>query len=437
MHALDRRLSAALSSSIVTLLIALCAPTRAGAQGLPQTTPQAVGLSAEALGRIAPAMRAYVDSGKLAGVLVAVARHGKVAYLETFGHADLARGASLEPDAVFRIYSMTKPVTAVAVLQLVERGTVSLDDPVSRYVPAFAGARVYAGGGAAQPVTTTPARAITIRDLLAHTSGLAYGLGRTPPDSLANAFSLFRASRTVAGFSDSVASIPLLFSPGERWSYGPGLEVLGRVVEVASGRAFDRYLEEEIFRPLGMRSTGFRLTPALRARLAVTYERGADGRLRPVPAERLAAADNFEPGARFVCGGCGLLSTAGDYLRFAQMLLNGGTLGGRRILRPETVAEMRRHGLPPALGTIPAFLQGPGVGFGLGVSVQVDTATARNPSAPGTFGWAGAANTSFWIDPANDLIGMIWTQHLPPFAYPLQAQAKRLVYDALAARPRP
>jgi CubicO group peptidase (beta-lactamase class C family) len=167
-------------------------------------------------------MRAYTDSGKLGGVLVAVARRGKLAYLETFGAADIEQRTPLSGEAVFRIYSMTKPVTAVAVLQLVERGKLRLDEPVSAYVPAFAHARVYAGGGTARPATTLPARPITIRDLLAHTSGLAYGLGAMPSDSLVRAFDPFRASRTLAGFADSLARIPLAFSPGERWSYGPG-----------------------------------------------------------------------------------------------------------------------------------------------------------------------------------------------------------------------
>jgi CubicO group peptidase (beta-lactamase class C family) len=302
-------------------------------------------------------------------------------------------------------------------------------------VPAFAGVRVYAGGGTARPATAAPARAITVRDLLAHTSGLAYGLSNTPSDSLVRAFDPFRASRTVAAFADSLARVPLVHSPGERWSYGPGLEVLGRVVEVVSRRPLDRYLEDEIFRPLGMRSTGFRLTPAMRARLAGVYERGDDRRLRPT--RNPLVTDIYDPAARFVCGGCGLLSTADDYLRFAQMLLAGGTLDGVRVLQPSSVAEMRRDALPAAVGRIPAFLMGPGFGHGLGVAVQLDSATAENPSAPGTFGWAGAANTFFWVDPANELIGMVWTQHFPSFAHPLLADVKRLVYAALPPRGAP
>jgi CubicO group peptidase (beta-lactamase class C family) len=184
-----------------------------------------------------------------------------------------------------------------------------------------------------------------------------------------------------------------------------------------------------------MRSTAFRLTPALRARLVSVSRPGPDRRLQP--ARQLPAGDNYEPGARFVCGGCGLVSTAADYLRFAQMLLNGGTLDRARILRPESVALLRRNVLPPGLVPIPAFSMGPGNGFGLGVAVQVDSATAQNPSAVGTFGWPGAANTFFWVDPQHDLIGMVWAQHLPSFAYPLLPEVKRLVYAALSRRIAP
>ncbi|GLC25132.1 serine hydrolase [Roseisolibacter agri] len=421
----------ALSIVLAAIASAACADATLGAQSLPRATPGDVGLSAEALARIAPAMRAYTDSGKLGGMLVAVARHGRLAYLETFGTADVRTGAPLASDAVFRMYSMTKPVTAVAVLQLVERGTLGLDDPVARYIPAFAEAAVYAGGGAAHPTTTPAVRPITIRQLLMHTSGMAYGLGVLAPDSIANARGLFVASRTVAGFADTVARIPLAFQPGARWRYGPGLEVLGRVVEIVDGRPFERYLDEEIFTPLGMRSTAMRLTPALRARLAGYYERGPDGRLRTT--RGMVPQDLLEPAARFACGGCGLVSTAGDYLRFAQMLLNDGTLDGVRILRPESAAELRRDALPPALGPIPAGNFGPGTGFGLGVAVQRDRASPENPSAPGTFGWSGAANTYFWVDPANGVIGMVLTQHHPPFSYPLLRETKQLVYAALVA----
>jgi CubicO group peptidase (beta-lactamase class C family) len=418
--------------SAATAPAAARAPAVVPPFGLPRAAPEEVGLSAEALARIGPQVQAFVDSGRVAGVLVAVARGGKLAYLETFGRADRETDVPLAPDAVFRIYSMTKPVTAVATMQLVEQGRLRLDDPVSRYIPAFAGVRVYAGGGAASPVTVPAERPITIQDLLAHTSGLPYGLGGSPSDTLARVFDLFRASRTVAGFADSVAHLPLAFQPGSRWGYGPGLEVLGRVIEVVAERPLDEYLDEEIVRPLGMRSTSFRLRPELRARLAVLYGTGGDRRLRPQ--REFRGADGSEPDARFVGGGGGLVSTAADYLRFAQMLLGGGELDGVRILRPETVELMRRNLLPPEQIPLPRFMmQAPGFGHGLGVGVQVEPATEANPTAEGTFGWSGAGGTFFWIDPRNELVGMVWTQLYFGSFGTLVPDVKRLVYSALAA----
>jgi CubicO group peptidase (beta-lactamase class C family) len=277
------------------------------------------------------------------------------------------------------------------------------------------------------------ARPTTIQDLLTHTSGIAYGFNSTPSDTLIRAFDLFRAERTLQGFADTLAHIPLVFQPGSRWLYGPGLEVLGRVIEVASGQPYDRYLEQEIFQPLRMESTGFRITPEIRTRVVTLYERGEDRPLRPV--QNPVAADSFEPGARFICAGCGILSTLPDYLRFAQMLLNGGELDGVRILRPETVALIRTNVLPPEMLPIPSEIMGEGYGHGLGVAVQVGPPTPDNPTPPGTFGWPGAASTYTWIDPEHDLITMVWTQHFPFFAHPrMRTTLKQLVYSALEDR---
>jgi CubicO group peptidase (beta-lactamase class C family) len=357
-----------------------------------------------------------------------VARHGKLVYLETVGSADVERATPLVQDAVFRIYSMSKPVTAVAVMQLVEQGRLSLDDELAKYIPAWANARVYNGGGAVSPVTVPAERRITIRDLLMHTSGIAYGISSAPSDSLVNAWDIFNGARTLEAFADSLATIPLAVQPGSRWRYAPGLELLGRVIEVVTHRPFEQYLQQEVFRPLAMTSTGFRLTPALAARAAVVHERGADGRLRP--ASILLAGDNFVSGARFACGGCGLVSTAGDYLRFAQMLLNGGELDGARVLRPETVALMTRNLLPEGMVPIAGYY-GPGMGQGLGMAVKVHDPSERGPAPAGVAGWSGAANTFFWIDPAANLVGMVWTQHATFFGATLGSEVQRIVYEAL------
>jgi CubicO group peptidase (beta-lactamase class C family) len=426
-------------SLIVAAVLASALPTRGQTpvveavltrpeSGLPRALPNEMGVSAEVLARLRPAMQMHVDTGWVPGILVAVARHGKLVYLETIGSADVARGTPLLHDAVFRIYSMSKPVTAVAVMQLVEQGRLSLDDELAKYIPAWANARVYNGGGTASPVTVPAEKRITIRDLLMHTSGIAYGISSTPADSLVNAWGIFHGGRSLEVFADSLATIPLAVQPGSRWRYAAGLEVLGRVIEVVTHRPFEQYLKEEVFQPLGMTSTGFRLTPELAARAVVMHERGADGRLRA--ATTVLAGDNFIPGARFACGGCGLVSTAGDYLRFAQMLLNGGELDGVRVLRPETVAMMTRNLLPDGMVPIASYY-GPGMGQGLGMAVKVHEPSERGPAPPGVAGWSGAANTFFWIDPAANLVGMVWTQHVTFFGATLGSEVQRIVYEAL------
>lgn len=397
-------------------------------QGLPRAVPDEVGLSATALQRIAPALQAYVDSTRLPGVIAIVARRGKVAYVGTAGSAD---GKPLSPDAVFRIFSMTKPITSTAVMQLFEHGKLRLDDPVSKYVPAFARVQVFAGGSAGHPQLRDPDRAVTIADLLRHTSGLTYGFfGETPVDSLYRAANLGGASQTTAQLADSLAHLPLLFSPGAKWNYSYSTDVLGRVVEVASGMTFDRFLDSALFRPLGMRMTAFHATPAMVAKLMPIYTRGQNGAIQPTPL--LLWPEHSDTG-RMLSGGGGLLSTPNDYLRFAQMLLNGGELNGRRVLKRETVQLMLRNELPDSLVPIaldPAWMTGRS-GFGYGGAVRLDSA-ASVPGSPGTFRWAGYGTTFFWIDPRSELIGMVWSQYMPVMEHwSLDARFQRLVYAAL------
>src|SRR5207253_1499801 len=258
--ATPRPATRALLTCLAACLLARAAP----AQGLPRARPADVGLSGAALERIAAALQSYVDSGRLPGLLAVVARHGKLAYVTAVGPMDAAQHRAMSPDAVFRIFSMTKPITSAAVLQLYEQGKLRLDDPVSKYIPAFATVKVYAGGSAAQPTVRDPDRPITIADLLTHTAGLTYGFfGNTPVDSIYRRANLGNPRWTNAELSDSLARLPLLFSPGSAWNYSFAIDVLGRVVEVVSGMPLDRYLESGIFRPLGMRNTGFRATPGM------------------------------------------------------------------------------------------------------------------------------------------------------------------------------
>ncbi|MBX6364517.1 MAG: beta-lactamase family protein [Gemmatimonadetes bacterium] len=425
---MTHRILRALLAAACAGAAASCAAHRAPA--LPSARPETLGLSPAALARIGPALQAFVDSGKVAGIYAVIVRHGRIGYERTFGWMDVARREPMRRDAIFRIYSMTKPVTAVGILRLVDEGKLRLDDPVSRYVPAFARVKVFAGGTADAPILAEPASPITVRQLLNHTSGLPYGLTASPVDTIFARARLYDASRTLAEFADSLARIPLLFSPGTSWSYSSGLDVAGRVIEVASGQPLDRFLEEQVFRPLGMRDTGFRIRPDMRGRLATVYTHDPDGTLRPLGTDGLMAM--FEPGARFVWGSGGLLATPDDYLRFALMLLNGGALGGTRILRPETVALMTHNTVPPELTPVSyPSLGDPTYGFGLGVAVKVDTAGAARPGPVGIFRWSGYLGTYFWVDPANDLIAMVWTQHSPGGRYPLEATFQKLVYDAL------
>lgn len=398
------------------------------AQGLPQARPADVGLSAPALERIAPALRAYVDSGKLPGILAIVARNGKVAYVGSIGSAAMPAPRS---DAVFRIFSMTKPITSAGAMQLIEQGRLRLDDPVSKYIPSFASAKVYAGGSAAQPQLRALDRPITVGHLLTHMSGLTYGLfGNTPVDSIYARAGFFSPGWTTSKLADSLAHLPLLFAPGEKWNYSYSTDVLGRVIEIVSGTTLDRYLDSALFRPLGMTMTGFRATPAMLTHVIPIYARGPDGKLQAQ--SPLLTPDYTTPG-ELLSGGGGLLSTPGDYLRFAQMLLNGGELDGRRVLKRETVALMLENHLPASLLPLtidPSWPPGRS-GFGYGGAVRIDNDTAVAGSQ-GMFRWAGYGTTFFWIDPKNDLIAMVWTQYMPVMEHwSLDREFQRLVYAAL------
>ncbi len=407
---------------------ASCAAT--GKPALPTARAETLGLSQSALDRIAPSLEPFVDSGRVSGIYVVIARHGHIGYERTFGWMDADRDEPMRRDAIFRIYSMTKPVVAVGILRLVEDGKVGLDDPVSKYIPSFANVKVFAGGTADAPILKAPDSPVTVRQLLNHTSGLAYGLTAGPVDTIFTRAKLYDAGRTLEQFTDSLARIPLLFPPGTRWSYSSGLDVAGRVIEVASGQTLDRFLEEQVFRPLGMRDTGFRIRPDMRGRLASVYTPGTDGTLQEVSGDGLMAM--FEPEARFLWGSGGLLSTPDDYLRFTQMLLNGGIFGQTRILRPETVALMTHNTVPPEFTPVSSRALGdPTYGFGLGVAVKIDTTQAARPGPIGIFRWSGYLGTYFWVDPENDLIAMVWTQLSPGSRYPLEATFQELVYSAV------
>lgn len=382
--------------------------------------PAEVSVSPERLQRVQQLLDGFVSRGELAGLVAIVARQGKVIHLSHSGMADLERGRAMRDDTIFRIYSMTKPITSVALMMLYEEGRFQLDDPVARYIPAFEGLQVYQGGLAANPDLESPARPMQVRDLLTHTSGLTYGFfSETPVDSLYREVNPLQAE-TLDGFIARLSTLPLLFDPGERWHYSVATDVLGYLVEQLSGQPFDVFLRERLFEPLGMIDTGFHVPPEKHERFAANYTPDGQGGLTLVddPVE-----GSFSRPATFFSGGGGLVSTASDYMRFAQMLLNGGKLDGRRYLGVKTVDLMATN-----------FLDGeyaPGYGFGLGVQVRTDLARGNVIGSIGEYGWSGAANTHLFIDPEEELIGIVFTQLFPFGYYPLARRFRVAVYQAL------
>jgi CubicO group peptidase (beta-lactamase class C family) len=407
-----------------------------------EVDPAEVGFDQARLERIDRHFARYVDRGRLPGWLITVSRRGKLAHVSPYGHRDVAAGLPVEPDTLWRIYSMTKPITSVAAMMLYEEGALQLTDPVSRYIPSFADARVFAGGSDISYLTEPVTEPMRIWHLLTHTSGLTYGFHRSHPvDAIyrANGFEWGSPRDTdLAGICDLFAGMPLLFQPGSEWNYSVATDVLGRVVEVVSGQRLDEFFAQRIFGPLGMTETAFWAGPDMASRLGPLYNRGPDGKATPIDAMGKAA---FREPA-YLSGGGGLVSSAADYERFLQMLLHrpdspAGELDGTRVLSPRTVAYMTMNHLPGGadLETFgrPLYAESvfAGVGFGLGFAVQLDPAASKTLCSAGEFNWGGAASTTFWVDPAEQLTVSFFTQLLPSSVYPIRPQLRQLVYQAL------
>ncbi|HJR69315.1 MAG TPA: serine hydrolase domain-containing protein [Gammaproteobacteria bacterium] len=388
------------------------------------------GLSAERLDRLDALLEREIGAGRISGMVVAVARHGE-AVQRTYGYMNLETREKMRDDALFRLYSMTKPVASVALLTLYEQGLFHLTDPLDKYIPQFANLKVYAGKDASgSPILEAPKRKPTIQDAFRHTLGLSGGLGNTDVDALYREVGLGMFElESVSQEMDRLAQVPLRYSPGDQWVYGLGHDVQAYLVEVFSGMKYADYVQKTIFDPLGMRSTAFGVPPAMKARFATVYSRGADGKLVPDTADRYA---------RFTDHAFGTLSLSGsapDYLRFAQMLLNGGELDGVRILGRKTVQLMSQNHLPPNIPSIAA--NGPAArGYGLGVSVTLSTSALGRPGSVGSFGWGGAATTVFTVDPAEDMAIVIMGQVLPSDD-DLLRKVETLVYQALVDAPQP
>lgn len=401
-----------------------------------ETGPEEAGLDAGALERLDRHFTRLVDAGKLPGFLVALARGGQVAHLTAYGARDVAAGLPVESDTLWRIYSMTKPVTAVGALMLVEEGLLSLDDPVGRHLPAFAEPRVYESGSGDRVRTRPAAGPLLVRHLMTHTAGLTFAFYHAHPvDALYRAAGLESSvapGTDLAGTTDVYASLPLQFDPGTQWNYSVASNVLGRIIEVVSGRPLDAYLAERVFRPLGMNDAGFQVTGEQAERLAELYGETDDGGIEPIPGLPLRGRP------RFLSGSGGMVASAHDLHRFMELLRRRGELDGTRLLAPATVDLMTRNHLPGnadlrAFGSRPAHDEpgNEGVGFGLGVSVVIDPSRTRSPSAPGSFGWSGVATTTFWVDPGSDLTVQFCTQVRPRSSHTVFQDLKRLVHEAV------
>jgi len=415
-------MAGALLASSCTTVADMFAPPSHHAQeardlGMPGANPESVGFSSSGLDALQAEFRGLVDQKKLAGVTTLVARHGKVVHMDTYGAANAATAEPLKPDSIFRIASMTKPITGVAMMQLWEQGKWKLSDPVSKFIPEFANLKVKGPDGALVP----QASSMTMAQLMSHSAG--FGVSAVYNDANLGATDL-------QGMIDKLAKLPLETQPGTAWDYGPSVNIQGYIVEKLSGQSLDVYFDEHIFRPLGMVDTGFWMPPEKAARVVAihSYDNGA---IKGPSENRVTTAK-----PAFLAGSGGLMSTAEDYWRFAQALGNGGVLDGKRILKDETVKLMRTNVLPPSAKV---DLYGPsqeGIGFGMDFAIVMDPQRAGTPQGLNTFYWGGAFGTWFWIDPTNDLVfvGMIQnvngstpTGGTPP----LRTISPRLTYDAL------
>ena len=403
-------------------LLAVAAFTLLGGCATQTGAPSATsGFSAERLRQFDATVRAEVDAGRIPGFVMLVARDGQVVLSSAYGKQDPAAGNPMAPDSIFRIYSMTKPIVSVAAMILVEEGRMQLADPVAKYIPELKDLKVGVDKGGTLELVAAR-RPITIHDLLRHTSGLTYGVfGKSLVKDLYTKNGVDSSDHTNADFVKKLATVPLAYQPGSTWEYSRSTDVLGHVVERVSGQDLDRFLEERILKPLRMRDTAFYVEPAKHARIAEAFAKEPGS---STPTNMLKIREK----PKYLAGGQGLVSTAGDYLRFAQMLLNGGELDGVRIVSKKTVEFMTSDHLGGIRG--PAYLPGPGYGFGLGVKVRTSAGEADSPGSLGDYDWGGAGGTYFWVDPKERLIG-VWMMQAPANRVYYRRLMRAMVYGAL------
>ena len=412
----------------ITLLPALVC-----AQGVPAATPASVGVSDTRLNRLSSTMQQYVDAQRAAGIVTLFMRQGKVVHLEAFGHRDVESDAPMRTDSIFRIASMSKAVTSVAAMILLEEGKLLLNDPVSKFIPSFRNTTVMvpppAGAVEGTPVSAVPAkRQITIRDLLTHTAGIGYGAGPAAAQyKAANVYMWYFADKAepIAATIDRLATLPFDAQPGERYVYGFNTDVLGVVIEKASGMSLDEFFKTRIFQPLKMVDTHFYLPPEKRDRLAAVYSL-KDGKIVRAPDEGMGQGAYVGGPRQSFSGGAGLLSTAPDYARLLQMLVNGGELDGVRLLGPKTVELMTSN----HAGTL--FNEGR-TGFSLGFEVVEHLGRSGEHGSVGLFSWGGAYHTDFWADPKEQVVAVLMTQLLPATGSDLHGKFRALVYQSIVA----
>jgi CubicO group peptidase (beta-lactamase class C family) len=394
--------------------------------------PEDLGFSSDRLERIADLTHRYVDDGKFAGTSVLVARKGEVVFRDDYGMADIEAGRKIEDDTIFRIYSMTKPIASIALMQLVEKGEVLLHNPVSRYIPSFEDLSVYVSGDADDYKTQAPMRPVTVHDILTHMSGLSTGFQVGPVGDIYRAAGLgfgFRGMN-LEDYCNTLASLPLAFQPGTRWLYSAATDVVGRVVEVASGMTLDAYFDEHIFKPLGMTDTAFWVPEEKQDRFAQCYTRNSKKELVPFPGAYLKPP-------KLQSGAGGLVGTTNDYHRFASCLANEGELDGTRTIGRKTLEYMTMNHLPGGADLQTMGGEGasetamPGVGFGLGFGVVIDPPANQSLASYGEYMWGGAASTAFWIDPLEEVSVVFMTQLFPSGAFPIRPQLRWTVNAAL------
>jgi CubicO group peptidase (beta-lactamase class C family) len=404
---------------------------------------QWTGLDAGRLERITDHLeRNYIAPGKITGCQVSVARHGHLAYFKSFGLMDRERGKPTREDTIYRIYSMTKPIVSVALMTLYEQGHFQLNDPVHRFVPSWRNHRVWVSGKGDDMKTERPRRPVSFRDVLSHTAGFTYGGGlpgvgiQHPIDKIYRALKVrsLGSADTMTEFLDKLGQVPLRYQPGTAWMYSLATDVCGALVEVISGKPLAQYLDEVIFRPLGMKDTAFQVAPDKQDRFAANYQRGADKSVTLI--DDPETSDYLkEPG--FKSGGGGLTGTSADYLRFCEMLRRGGELDGARVLGPRTVELMHMNHLAGGTKTLTDMAIGgfsetayDGVGFGLGFASTLDE-VASGGYGRGDYYWGGAASTIFWVDPKEDLSVVFMTQLMPSATFNFRGQLKNIIYSAI------